>query len=173
MLARCQGQFILTADRNNNWACASLQSVQWDRDSTRQDSHRIPYLLSVFRPDWIFGDRYSARTNIRLTDWYMRMLSVRIAVICMKHKPNYLFFDAWILLLSLVQGKFSRAAVSALIPLNGFTLCYLPGRPGVMDEVQGSSDKKKRNICIHPIKGSTKELWVSLNGNLLSHIWSS
>lgn len=64
-------------------------------------------------------------------------------------RRNYLFFDAWILLLSLVQGKFSRAAVSVLILLNGFTLRYLPGRPGVMDEVQGSSDKKKEKH-LHP-----------------------
>lgn len=82
------------------------------------------------------------------------------------------FFDAWVLLLSLVHGKFSWAAGSAVILLNGFTLRYLSGRPRVMDEVQGSN---KKHICIHTIKCFTKESKVSLNKDPLgvSHIWSS
>lgn len=38
--------------------------------------------------DWILGDRYSPQTNIRLTDWYMRMPDVMIVAICMKHRPE-------------------------------------------------------------------------------------
>lgn len=44
---------------------------------------KIEFFLS-----WIFGNRYSTQTNIRLTDWYMRMLGVLIVVICMKHRPE-------------------------------------------------------------------------------------
>lgn len=86
-------------------------------------------------------------------------------------RRNY-FFDAWVLLLSLVHGKFSWAAGSAVILLNGFTLRYLSGRPRVMDEVQGSN---KKHICIHTIKCVTKERQVPLNEDPLgvSHIWSS
>lgn len=68
-------------------------------------------------------------------------------------RRNYLFFDAWMLLLSLVHGKFSWAAGSVVILLNGFTLHYLPGRPRVMDEVQGSNKKKRkkeRKKHLHP-----------------------
>lgn len=107
----------------------------------------------------------------------MRMPDVLIVAICMKHRPEQqreitYFFDAWILLLSLVHGKFSCAAASVTVPLNGFTLHYLSGRPRVMDEVQGSN---KKHICIHTIKCFTKERQVSLNEDPLgvSHTWSS
>lgn len=85
--------------------------------------------------------------------------------ICMKHRPEQqreitYFFDAWILLLSLVHGKFTCAACSVKVLLNGFTLHYLSGRLRVMDEVQGSN---KKHICIHTIKRFTKERQVSLN----------
>lgn len=88
-----------------------------------------------------------------------------IVAICMKHRPEQqreitYFFDAWIVLPPLVQGKFSRAAGSVRVLLNGFTLCYLSGRPRVMDEVQGSN---KKHICIHTIKCLTKEGRMSLN----------
>lgn len=74
-------------------------------------------------------------------------------------KRNYFFFfDAWTLLLSLVHRKFNCAAGSVMVLLNGFTLHYLSGRPGVMDEVQGSN---KKHICIHTIKRFTKETQVS------------
>lgn len=110
--------------------------------------------------DWILGDRYSPQTNIRLTDWYMRMPDVMIVAICMKHRPEQqreitsFFFDAWIPLLSLVHRKFSWAAGPVIDLLNGFILHYLSGRLRVMDEVQGSN---KKHICIHPIKCFTKK----------------
>lgn len=93
----------------------------------------------------------------------MRMLDVLIVAICMKHRPEQqreitYFFDAWILLLSLVHGKFSWAAGSVMVLLNGFTLHYLSGRLRVMDEVQGSN---KKHICIHTIKCFTKERQIS------------
>ena len=130
--------------------------IQQDTIFTKFPAH------SYSRLDWIFRDRNSAQTNIRLTDWYMRMPVALIAAICMKHRPEQwreitYFFDAWTLLLSLVHRKFSWAAGSVMVLLNGFTLCYLSGRPGVMDEVQGSN---KKHICIHTIKCSTKEMQV-------------
>lgn len=106
----------------------------------------------------------------------MRMLNVLIVAICRKHRPEQqreitCFSDAWILPLSLVHRKFSRAAGSVMVLLKGFTLHYLSGRPGVMDEVQGSN---KKHICIHTIKRFTKERQISLNmGSLgVSHTWS-
>lgn len=125
----------------------------------------------------MFRDWDGAQPNIRLTDWYMRMPDVLIAAICMEHRPEQqreitYFFDAWILLLCLVHGKFSWAAGSVMVLLNRFTLRYLSGRPRVMDEVQGSN---KKHICIHTIKCFTKETQVSLNTDPLgdSHTWSS
>ena len=139
----------------------SVQSVRWNLDPTRQDSQRFP-ARSCSLPTRILWDRYSAQTNIRLTDWYMRMPDVLIVAICMKHRPEQqreitYFFDAWIPLLSLVHGKFSWAAGSVMVPLNGFTLHYLCGRPGVMDEVQGW--KQKAHLHLHdkvPHKGEAE-----------------
>lgn len=119
---------------------------------TRQDKTVTKFpTLSHSLVEWIFRDRDGAQTNIRLTDWYMRMSDVLIVAICMKHRPEQqreitYFFDAWILLLGLVHGKFSWAAGSVMVLLNRFTLHYLSGRPGVMDEVRGS----KQKAHLHP-----------------------
>lgn len=151
--------------------------MNWNLHRTRQDSHKIHSSLLVSTRLNPGRQIHSAQTNIRLTDWYMRMVDVLIVAICMKQRPEQqreitYFFDAWILLLSLVQGKFSWAAGSVMVLLNGFTLHYLSGRQRVMDEVQGSY---KKHICIHTIKCFTKEKQVSLNNDSLgvSHTWSS
>lgn len=70
---------------------------------------------------------------------------------------NYVFFDAWILVLGLVHGEFSWAAGSAVILLNGSTLHYLCGRQRVMDEVQGSNKRGgEKHLHAHD-KASHKE----------------
>lgn len=156
----------------------SLQTAWANLDSTRQDSRRIPSLVGVFPQLNLWkqiphSDKYQIDRLIH-EDAGCADSSNLYETQARAVRRNYLFFDAWILLLSPVHGKFSWAAGSVVILLNRFTLHYLPGRPRVMDEVQGSNKKgKKRNICIHTIKCFTKERQASLKEDSLFHTWSS